>query len=324
MLPINLLFRKNSLVGLRQFGKFVKQQGSASKPVSGRSIGSLSVLNSQFNGIPETTVVTTTNKDLINSDIGLSKFVNRTYLWTGGSVIGTILLSTSLAQGIFPAHPTATVIGGVLLSFGGIFGIMKSAFTINREIIAYNHVSSPTTSPPVLGEKERVSHESTEALSSTNTPQRLAAYAAFVTGMSMTAAPVFFMYPGAIMPALLSSSTVFGAAALYAYARPAGSLSTWGPTLTAGVGGLIGVTVVSWLSEMIFGPTGFAMALNNVQLYAGIPIFAGFIAYDTNQAIAMYNSKYPDHLGCSTQLYLDFMNIFLRFVQIIGEYQRNR
>jgi len=317
MLPINLFLRKNSLVGLRHFRNLVKPD----KSVPARSIGSLSVLNHQHNGLPETTVVTTTNKDLINSDIGLSKFVNRTYMWTGGSVVGTIMMSTSFASGMFSTHPTATIVGGMLLSFGGIFGIMKSQFTINREIIAYTTASQL---PPVLGERERTTHESAEVLSSSNTPQRIAAYAAFITGMSMTAAPVFYMYPGAIMPALLSSSSVFGAAALYAYARPAGSLSTWGPTLSAGVGGLIGVGVVSILSEMIFGATGFAMALNNVQLYAGIPIFAGLIAYDTNQAIAMYKMKYPDHLGCSTQLYLDFMNLFLRFVQIIGEYQRNR
>lgn len=60
-----------------------------------------------------------------------------------------------------------------------------------------------------------------------------------------------------------------------------------------------------------------------ISLYGGIPLFTGLIAYDTHKSIEKYNSGDPDHLGCSVELYLDFMNLFVRFVEIIGKIQNN-
>jgi FtsH-binding integral membrane protein len=244
-------------------------------------------------------IVAPKNRDLINANYGLSQFINKTYLFTGGGIVSSLAVSSGIAHTILPSSPGVMMFGGFLLSLGGILGVGATRFNIKKDVI-------------VDPKNERTA---VEVYSSENSPARIASYGAFLTGMAMCTSPLFIAYPNAILPAFAASSAVFGSAALYAYSKPVGSLSLWGPTLSAGLGGLLGVTVLGWLSDMFFGANAFGSTAQMINLYAGIPLFTGFIAYDTHRAIEMYQARIPDHLGCSTQLYLDFMNIFVRLVQ---------
>lgn len=122
-----------------------------------------------------------------------------------------------------------------------------------------------------------------------------------------------------LIPAMLSTSAVFGGATYYANTRKVGELEVWGSTLYGGLWGLIECGFTGLASTFIFGPNMFSVFMHSIDLYAGIPLFAGFVAYDTHKAIDMYKQKDPDHLGCSIQLYLDFVNILIRMIKIMDK-----
>lgn len=83
-------------------------------------------------------------------------------------------------------------------------------------------------------------------------------------------------------------------------------------------------SVTRLISTLIFGPNLFHRFAQTVDLYAGIPLFAGLVACDTNKTIEKYNNKDPDHLGCSIELYLDAMNILLRLIELINRDKNDR
>lgn len=59
-----------------------------------------------------------------------------------------------------------------------------------------------------------------------------------------------------------------------------------------------------------------------VDTYFGLAVFTPLIAYDTYKAIQMYKLRNPDHLSCSLELYLDFMNVFVRMIKILQEIKK--
>ena len=81
------------------------------------------------------------------------------------------------------------------------------------------------------------------------------------------------------------------------------------------MGGFIGVGI----SAIIVGPfLGWNHAfelLHNVDIYGGIILFTGMTAYDTQMGIAQYKKGDADHLSLATNLYLDFVNLFVRIMQ---------
>ncbi len=64
--------------------------------------------------------------------------------------------------------------------------------------------------------------------------------------------------------------------------------------------------------------------LHNVDLYGGIALFTGFTAYDTHRAIDLYKRNDPDHLGVATDMYLNFMNLLIRIMEIYLKMQRKQ
>lgn len=122
-----------------------------------------------------------------------------------------------------------------------------------------------------------------------------------------------------VYSAMAMTGFIFTGSSLFAMKSPVNSTISWGPALSGGLLGLIGCGVTGLISVMIFGPNSLFSALHTIDLYFGIPLFAGFIAYDTHMAIRMYKSGNPDHIGCSTQLYLDFINILIRIIEIMAK-----
>ena len=120
-------------------------------------------------------------------------------------------------------------------------------------------------------------------------------------------ASVFFMTAG-----------TFGAVSLYGYTTKK-DLSTWRSYLLMGLIGLIIASVVNWFlhSELLYW----------IVSYVGVIIFVGLTAYDT-QKIKQMACTYGGHEGETPQklaligaltLYLDFINLFLYLLRILGK-----
>jgi len=149
------------------------------------------------------------------------------------------------------------------------------------------------------------------------------AYALFfaysiLTGVTFST--IFLAYDlGAALLAFGMTALYFGGMALYGHFTKA-DLSRIRPILT---GGLICLLLFGLLS--LFLPMG---AFERLMCLAGIGIFMGFTAYDTQKIKAFYNyySGYPEMLEKASilsalELYLDFINLFLYLLRVFA---RNR
>ena len=121
-----------------------------------------------------------------------------------------------------------------------------------------------------------------------------------------------------IVKAFLVSAATFGAMALYGYTTKK-DLSSIGRLLFFGLIGLIIATVVNFF----FRSSGMELIIS----YAGVVIFIGLTAWDTQKIKkilleeAQYgvdeNSQKVALIG-ALQLYLDFVNLFLYLIRILG------
>ncbi|MBR6179982.1 MAG: Bax inhibitor-1/YccA family protein [Prevotella sp.] len=129
---------------------------------------------------------------------------------------------------------------------------------------------------------------------------------------------IFLVYDiGTIGTVFLITAATFGAMALLGYTTKK-DLSGMGRFLLMALIGIIIATVVNLL---FVKSAGFDLLLS----YAGVLIFAGLTAYDTQKIKEMCNSF--DYADASAQklallgalsLYLDFINLFLYLLRIFG------
>ncbi|MDD4851286.1 MAG: Bax inhibitor-1/YccA family protein [Gemmiger sp.] len=127
--------------------------------------------------------------------------------------------------------------------------------------------------------------------------------------------------------AFLVGALYFGIMALYGN-RTSKDLSGWGPKLMAGLLTLLVVTLVGTLGSVFFG-WSFGM-LDLIVSAVGLLIFMGFTAYDT-QKLKYYYSYYGGDAAMlqksaiigALQLYLDYINIFLYVLRILGRSRSN-
>lgn len=248
--------------------------------------------------------------DIIDRNFGLKQFIKRTYMWSGLGITSSVGLS--LAGSYFPQIIGWTSPGtffGVcsILSIGGAIGVGMGKYTIHRQLVKINDKPGFTKSNQI------------EIIYSTNSPLRKLSYLAMLTGNGLMFIPIFIALPNAVIPAFIASSSVFGGATLYAWKRKPGELDHWSPVLYGGLSGLVIVSLLGLGSQMFLGHNWFGDTTHMISLYGGIPLFTGLIALDTKKAIEKYQAGEPDHLGCSTELYLDFMNLFIRFIEIISK-----
>ena len=136
----------------------------------------------------------------------------------------------------------------------------------------------------------------------------------------LTLAPMLLIYEvGDVSLAFVSAAAMFGAMALIG-AKSKKDLSNFG---SIGLMLLIGCIITTILNVLIFKSTGLELAL----LYMGLAIFAGITMYDM-QKIKLFAIE-AEQSGDETTirrvvilsaltLYLDFINIFIRLVQLFG------
>ena len=128
---------------------------------------------------------------------------------------------------------------------------------------------------------------------------------------------IFLVYTMAsIAKVFFITAGTFGAMSLYGYTTKS-DLTSWGKILIMGVLGLIIATVVN----IFLKSSGLEMIIS----YAGVLIFVGLTAYDT-QKIKQMCLQAPDAgetmqkyalLG-ALSLYLDFINLFIYLLRILG------
>jgi FtsH-binding integral membrane protein len=138
-------------------------------------------------------------------------------------------------------------------------------------------------------------------------------YSALV-GISL--ATIFIVYPmGDIARVFFITAASFGALSLYGYTTKT-NLSAFGSFLFIGLVGLLLAMVVNWFMQ--------SSALQFAISVAGVLIFAGLTAWDTQRIKEMYYGEDDaETMGKKAimgalSLYLDFLNMFLFLLRLLG------
>ncbi|GJC84826.1 growth hormone-inducible transmembrane protein [Colletotrichum liriopes] len=223
------------------------------------------------------------------------EYLNDTFLHTGLGV-GIIALSarqmiqSGFVYRLMVTNPWVVGIGGLALSFATMYG--------------------------------------TRAISPDNYIPKYAMWAAFNATQAAMIAPLLTMVPGALLAraglytvAMMGSLSIVGATA-----KQDKYLYIGGPLLAG-----LGVVVASSLAPMLLPVTAVrTLALTeSISLYGGLAVFGGFTLYDVQKILhharlAERGVIRKDAVNESIALELDFINIFVRMVQILMMQQNRR
>jgi uncharacterized protein len=133
----------------------------------------------------------------------------------------------------------------------------------------------------------------------------------------LTLSAIFLIYTSAsIASTFFVTAGTFGVMSVYGYATKR-DLTSWGSFLFMG---LIGVILASLVNIFLKSE-----AIYWVITYAGVIVFVGLTAYDTQQLKAMalqgFGDEETERKGAvigALRLYLDFVNLFLMLLNIFG------
>lgn len=135
----------------------------------------------------------------------------------------------------------------------------------------------------------------------------------------VTLAPLLFMYTQeSVVSTFFITAGTFGAMALFGYTTKS-SLNGIGKILIMALFGLIIASIVN----LFLNSSTMGMILN----YAGVLIFVGLTAYDTQKIKEMVQEHIANDsvsipkiavMG-ALSLYLDFINLFIRLLSILGK-----
>lgn len=138
--------------------------------------------------------------------------------------------------------------------------------------------------------------------------------------MGMTLSTIFFVYElGSITLALLITAGTFGAMAVYGYITKR-DLSTFGSLFFMALLGLI----IASLINIFMG----SALMDYIICWAGILIFVGLTAYDTyvtkerlREALINGDDDAVHRISVlgALSLYLDFINLFLKILKLVGK-----
>jgi uncharacterized protein len=141
---------------------------------------------------------------------------------------------------------------------------------------------------------------------------------AFAVVMGLSLSSIFLAYTGeSIARTFFITAGTFGAMSLYGYTTKK-DLSGWGSFLIMGVIGLIIASIVNIFMQS--SALGFAISA------AGVLIFTGLTAYDTQKLKAMYyqlsgTGELMAKMAImgALNLYMDFINLFISLLRFVGE-----
>ena len=138
-------------------------------------------------------------------------------------------------------------------------------------------------------------------------------YGTFIGTMSLSLAPIITMVEMPIIyDALIASAGIMGGLGMVAYNAPSEQFLSWGGPLAIGLGGMLGVSLLS-----MFYPG--SPALYNIYMYGGLALFSAFVLYDTQMIMYRAKTEYAyDPINQSIRVYMDAINIFVRLVMILS------
>lgn len=223
------------------------------------------------------------------------KYLNGTFLHTGLGIgiIGLTayqMVQSGFVYRLMVTNPWVFAIGGLALSFGTMIG--------TRSIDPDNYVP------------------------------KYALWTAFNATQAAFVAPLIAFAPGALIArAGLYTVAMMGAISFVgATAKQEKYLYIGGPLLAGAA-----IVAVSGLAPLVIPATAVrTLALTeNLWLYGGLALFGGFTLYDVQKIL--YHARLaergvikPDPVNESISLELDFLNIFVRMVQILMMQQNRR
>ena len=129
---------------------------------------------------------------------------------------------------------------------------------------------------------------------------------------------MFVVYTAAsITSTFLVTAGTFGAMSFYGYTTKK-DLTSWGSFLFMG---LIGIIIASLVNIFLQSPM-----MHWIITYAGVLIFVGLTAYDTQKIKEMNilgnegtDEDTKEAIRGALTLYLDFINLFLMLLRIMGD-----
>ncbi|KAI5781784.1 inhibitor of apoptosis-promoting Bax1-domain-containing protein [Peziza echinospora] len=166
----------------------------------------------------------------------------------------------------------------------------------------------------------------TRATNPDNTFAKHAWWTAFNVSQAFVLAPTFFYAPALIARAGLYTVGVMGSMALVGSTAREDKFLYLGGPLLAGVA----VVALSGLAPLVLPVGTRALAwTESISLYGGLAVFTGFTLYDVQKILA--HARYArqglmkkDVVNESIALELDFINIFIRLLTILGRNDRKR
>lgn len=228
--------------------------------------------------------------DRASFDVGLRQHMLRVYNYMGGGLAVSGIVALLLAH----------------TSLGGAFFSANAAGRIGPNILGWIAILAPIGLLlwMTFG-AQKLSFQATRSL-----------YWAFVALQGVSLSLLLLVYTGeSVARTFFVTAAAFGGLSLYGYTTKR-SLSGFGSFLAMGLIGLIIASVVNIFlasSQMAF-----------VISCAGVLIFAGLIAYDTQRIKEQYAESYgTEEVGklavfSALSLYLDFLNLFQFLLSLMG------
>ncbi|KAF2090439.1 Bax inhibitor family protein [Saccharata proteae CBS 121410] len=160
-----------------------------------------------------------------------------------------------------------------------------------------------------------------------NYVQKYALWAAFNVTQAALLSPLMFLQPALLARAGLYTVGMMGSIAFVgATAKQEKYLYLGGPLLAG-----VAIVALSGLAPLVIPATATRtlMLTEKLWLYGGLAVFGGFTLYDVQKVLhhARMSERgmvKRDPVNESISLELDFINIFVRMVQILGMQQRRK
>ncbi|GAQ39059.1 hypothetical protein AtubIFM56815_007568 [Aspergillus tubingensis] len=160
-----------------------------------------------------------------------------------------------------------------------------------------------------------------------NYVQKYGLWAAFNVTQAALLSPLMFMHPAILARAGLYTAGMMGAIAFVGATAKQEKYMYLGAPLLAGVT----IVALSGFAPLVLPATATRALMwsEKIWLYGGLAVFGGFTLYDVQKILhharmAQRGLVRKDVVNESISLELDFINIFVRMVQILGMRQNNR
>ncbi|MDR1577619.1 MAG: Bax inhibitor-1/YccA family protein [Deltaproteobacteria bacterium] len=211
-------------------------------------------------------------------------FFQKVYMWMCGGLALTALVGYWLAR----SETWASYLSG-----GGWAWLLPIVIQVGL-VLAINYLSNKVTATVIKG-----------------------LFLLYATSVGMTVSIVLMVYPmDIVFKAFLSAAAVYGAMATYGLVTKR-SLEAWGGFLFMGLVG----TIIAIVINMILRSPMMDFIISCVTVI----VFAGLTAYDHQKLRVIHANGFSseDYEGKiiihgALELYLDFINLFLALVRILG------